>query len=145
MPVLPEFAREYFEKGNNVRTNEDILQLAKKQISNENHIAFLGGQHGLICDTDILVLYVWCHERFPPVPSALEAIVKHHRYDFTLLCSPDLPWVHDSLRENPNDRDRLFLKYKSMLDQIHVPYGIIKGQGQKRFELAKKLLNSVLK
>jgi nicotinamide riboside kinase len=48
----------------------------------------------------------------------LEAIVKHHRYDFTLLCSPDLPWVHDSLRENPNDRDRLFIKYKSMLDQL---------------------------
>jgi len=36
--------------------------------------------------------------------------------DLVLLCTPDIPWEADALRENPQDRDRLFEIYQKELD-----------------------------
>jgi nicotinamide riboside kinase len=143
--MVPELSREFLESGNTVNNKNDILGLAKKQIDAENKMGQTAKGDRLICDTDLLVLYIWCLEKFPPLPAALNALVKHHRYNFTLLCSPDLAWVHDPWRENPSDRERLFFQYKTMLDKLDVPYAIINGTGIARYQLAKKILSPVMK
>lgn len=143
--MVPEMSREFLESGNSVNQKNDILYLAKKQIGAENKLASSSQREWLICDTDVLVLYIWCLEKYAPVPAALDALLQHHRYNFTLLCSPDLPWVHDPLRENPTDRERLFVQYKVMLDKLKAPYAVIKGSGISRYHLAKKILSPILK
>ncbi|MEP7321383.1 MAG: ATP-binding protein [Saprospiraceae bacterium] len=145
VPMVPEMSREFLESGNLINHKNDILHLAKKQIEAENKLASSSNGEWLICDTDVLVLYIWCREKFSPVPAALDALVQYHRYNFTLLCSPDLPWVHDPWRENPTDRQRLFVQYKAMLDQWKVPYAVISGSGIARYHLAKKILSPILK
>ena len=145
VPMIPELSREFLESGNEINNKNDILNLAKKQIDAENKLSTADKGKWLICDTDLLVLTIWCREKFSPVPAALDALVKHHRYDFTLLCSPDLPWVHDRWRENPKDRERLFVLYKAMLDKLKAPYAIIDGTGTSRYQLAKKYITPILK
>ena len=45
---------------------------------------------------------------------------------FYLLCKPDIPWESDPLRENPNDRIKLFDIYKMELDNLGHKYYIVK-------------------
>ncbi len=135
---MTEYAREYLEKGGNITNSSDLVSLAKVQLDRENEI--LRDQSLIICDSDILVLKIWCEEKFPPVPCALMALYQYHQYDFTLLCEPDIDWVYDPLRENELDRDRLFIKYAMELKKLNIPNAIISGKGAKRFELAKKII-----
>jgi nicotinamide riboside kinase len=57
-------------------------------------------------------------------------------YDLWMLCTPDIPWEADPLRENPYDRDRLFTVYRDMLDRLRKPYVIIAGDREERIATA---------
>ncbi len=48
-------------------------------------------------------------------------------YDFYLVCAPDLPWETDPLRENPNIREELFVRYQKELENYEIGYSIISG------------------
>ena len=142
--IAPEYARQYLDAGEKVTNSRDILHLAKMQIAAEQE-AWTIKDRALICDTDILVLYIWCKEKFHPVPSALEALLHHHTYDVTLLCAPDIPWTEDPWRENPLDRGRLFNEYRSVLKTLKRPYEIIEGDEMTRLNLAKIILKPLMK
>jgi nicotinamide riboside kinase len=57
-----------------------------------------------------------------------------------LLCSPDIPWEPDPLRENPHDRDRLFQVYLAMLEKLRKPYAIIAVGRRKRLKDAMRAI-----
>jgi nicotinamide riboside kinase len=60
-----------------------------------------------------------------------------------LLCSPEgIAWEADPLRENPNDRERLFEVYEKHLIEYHKDYKILRGGILERFENAKNILLS---
>jgi nicotinamide riboside kinase len=44
-----------------------------------------------------------------------------------LLCSPDIPWEPDPLREHPEQRHELYLRYLAALVDMKADYTIIKG------------------
>ena len=144
LPLVPEYSRIHLEAGHQIKNSQDILKLAQHQIKGENE-KIASPSSAIICDTDILVLYIWCKEKFPPALKDLQHLLKNHFYDFTLLCSPDLPWKEDPLRENPLDRDRLFEEYIYWLKKMKRPFEIIHGSGQDRFDLAKKIISTLLK
>jgi len=56
------------------------------------------------------------------------------------LCKPDIPWASDPLRENQNDRMRLFKLYQSLLDELKVPFIILEGSHDKRILAALEYL-----
>jgi nicotinamide riboside kinase len=139
---VPEFSREFLQGGGKIGSGKDLVSIAKYQMESE-YIASQSSET-IICDTDILVLKIWNQEKFEPVHPAMNALYKYHTYDYTLLCAPDILWEPDSLRENPTDRDRLFVLYKTELQLKHNPFDIISGQGYARFELAKDLIKRYL-
>lgn len=143
-PVVTEYARQFLSSGEMVRTAYDLVRLAHHQIEAEN-LARRSLSNSIICDTDMLVLKIWCLEKFNHVPSALSAMCKHHRYDLTLLCKPDMPWQPDPFRENPMDRDRLFDRYIAEARNLKLNYKIIEGQGEQRNHLAIKIIEEYLK
>ena len=55
-------------------------------------------------------------------------------FDLYLVCQPDLPWEKDSLRENPDDRERLFALYVEDLFNDGKTVEIVKGSGEERME-----------
>ncbi len=143
-PVVTEYARQFLSTGGVVNNVHDLVRLAHHQIESENQ-AHLSLSNGIICDTDMLVLKIWCLEKFKRVPNALAAICKHHRYDLTLLCKPDTPWQPDPLRENPLDRDRLFNRYLTEAQNLKSNFKIIEGHGERRTRLAIKIVEEYLK
>ena len=52
--------------------------------------------------------------------------------DHYFLCSPDIPWEEDPLRENPKDRKRLFTLYENNLIEKGWPYSVLKGSVEER-------------
>jgi len=139
---VPEFSREFLRSGGKISSGKDLVSIAKNQIESENRA--MQTSDTIICDTDILVLKIWNQERFMPVHPALKALLKHHNYDYILLCVPDILWEPDPLRENPTDRERLFDLYEKNLHENHIQFDLITGQGPSRSELAKKLISRYL-
>ena len=65
--------------------------------------------------------------------------------DAYLLCTPDLPWEPDPLRENGDRREYFFDWYKRELEELQAPYGIVSGTGEARLQCAISLLDNFKK
>lgn len=134
-----EYARAYLEEKGGTYGFGDLAEIARGQLQRQDEDALLAqGFH--FCDTDLVALKVWSDYRFGRTdPFILEELQKN-RYDLTLLCRPDIPWEADPLRENPHDRDILFLLFKKELESLQVPFVEISGTGEDRLEIAARAL-----
>lgn len=140
---VPEYAREYLEKHGPGYVLEDVVEIARGQLERENAAA-KNARKILFCDTDLLVTKIWCEVVFGSCPAWIERQFRAHHYDLYLLCYPDIPWEPDPLRENPDDRDKLFTLYQKTLEANHLPYRVIKGLGAERFENARTFVEEML-
>ena len=94
----------------------------------------------LFLDTDLQNLFLWWQEKYGPAPRKLCRAYKAQSERFFLLCKPDLPWVYDPLRENPNDRERLYgLYYRDMVDR-KLPFAVVEGDGARRLEMSIEIV-----
>jgi NadR type nicotinamide-nucleotide adenylyltransferase len=130
---VPEYAREFLSKTGGRYDYEDILAIAKGQLSSEEEMTDkVSGI--LFCDTEFLVTWIWCEVKYGNVHSFIEESAKNHRYDLYLLCNIDLPWEFDPLREHPDMRQKLFEMYKHKLELLNVNFRVISGTGRDRLE-----------
>lgn len=90
----------------------------------------------LICDTGPFVLNIWAVEKFGRSTPTIDSYAQNAVYHKILLCKPDFDWEEDPLRENPLDRMRLFNRYKMLLRERGLPYGIVEGSQAERLTLA---------
>jgi NadR type nicotinamide-nucleotide adenylyltransferase len=134
-PLIPEFSREYLKDKGLSYTFEDLVNIAIGQQNLEDE-ALKNGEKLIVCDTDLTVLNIWADERFGNIPAVVGARLKAYETDFYLLCKPDLPWEYDPLRENPNDRDRLFKRYNDLLKNLKCNFKIVQGKNTEREEKA---------
>ncbi len=131
---MPEVARTYLE-GRSAYGAEDVLEIARRQAAAE--AAALSGTRGLVVlDTDLLVIRVWWEERFGALPEELIGLLAAREARAYLLARPDLPWEADPLRENPEDRQRLFDIHEALLATGAMPHRIVSGQGDARLRQA---------
>ena len=144
-PWAAEVARDYLKapaagqardraEGQRGYDAADLEQIARAQFDAEHQLRTT--HHRLVLlDTDLLVIDIWWRERFgqPPdwVVESLENTAPEpgRRY---LLCPPDLPWEPDPLRENPQDRQRLYERYQRRLNDLGAIYLVIAGTGAGR-------------
>ena len=96
----------------------------------------------LFCDTDMLVCKIWCEEKFGKCHNWILDKLESKTYDLHLLCNTDIPWEPDPLRENPDDRERLFDLYKKELTDTGYPFAIIDGMGMERLERAITIIEN---
>ncbi len=138
---VPEFARIYIGLLHKKYSLEDVLYCMNKQLQQEESRA-QKARNFLFCDTELINFKVWCADVFNTIPSSVEDLLKEHRYDFHLLTSPDVPFIADSVRENPTRREYFFEWYKQELQKYNFPYAVITGNGKARLENA---INSIEK
>lgn len=142
-PWVPEFARTYLNALEQDYEEEDLLRILNGQLR-------LQHQHQqtplLFCDTGPEVIYVWSKVKFGRADAFIEASLQKYKYDLTLLCSPDLAWEPDPLREAPQQTDRIqyFEEYQRILQQLNHPYLIVKGQGEARAAAAIIAIHQLL-
>jgi nicotinamide riboside kinase len=161
-PLVEEFVREYFEKKGTPQYKEaDLKEIAigQKKAEKKAERAFSEqlkrkNQNEvnpfLICDTDVLTIKIWSEEKYGRcdelILGSLQGFLRLETSNFELqtlylLCSPEgIDWEADPLRENPNDRDRLFAIYEKNLIFYEKNYFILRGSISERFELAKDIL-----
>lgn len=129
---LPEFARSYIDNLDEPYGESDLLEIAKGQVAAEKG-AIKKAANVVFLDTSLEVIKIWSEVKYGRChPWILQQVEKrkHHLY---LLCQPDIPWLPDPQRENPNDRDQLFNLYLHELTKQNTNFVIISGSKNIRF------------
>jgi len=150
----PEYAREYLLTHGVHYTYDDLLIIAKGQLSLEyeytskvtNQADQSKGSPLLFVDTDMYVMKVWCEYVFNKChPYILEQITEQKRALY-LLCNIDLPWVKDELREYPDlqSRKELYHIYKDILVNQNVPWVDVSGTHEQRLQTAVGAVDKLL-
>ena len=141
---VDEFAREYLTDFVGDYAFEDVLTMAKKQLDLEV-LAEENNSKYLFLDTDLLVFKVWIKEKYNKEIDWIESHLKSTKDKVYFLCSIDIPWKFDELREHPNkeDRLRLFNEYEKQLKQYGLKYYVVSGDVKERMKECKKIINSL--
>src|SRR5687767_448664 len=139
---VPEYARAFMENLNRNYTYEDVVHCAREQMKAEDALAETANRF-LFCDTELINYKVWFEDKFKKVPDWLETEITKRKYDLYLLTSPDLPWRHEAVRENPNRREYFFNLYKKELEKRNFTYRIVNSSGEARLETAIKNIDSI--
>lgn len=134
--IIPEFAREYLQ---NIKINyefEDLEKIAKIQFnqiknSKENSLNLI--------DTDLISLKIWSEIKYGKCSNFILENCFKQGIDFYFLCTPDIPWEFDELRENPNDRNKLFEIFKMELKGTE--FYEVKGLLQNRLQFCKEIIH----
>jgi NadR type nicotinamide-nucleotide adenylyltransferase len=136
---VPEYAREFLEKLDRPYTYDDILAIARGQVSNENK-KLRQAKKIVFSDTECLVTKIWCDVKFGKCHDWIIRQLELRPHDLYLLCDIDLPWEPDPLREHPDRRDYLFELYTDELHRRRLPFGIITGTGDARLQCAIEVI-----
>lgn len=130
--LVAEYAREYMERlaPNFEYTYEDVEKIARQQVkqlqdlfdthnnpNQENFVFF---------DTELIITKIWFLHKFGQCPDFVQEALVRYPMDVYLLCYPDMPWIPDPVRENPNIREYLFDWYEQEVQNLDIPYYIIK-------------------
>ncbi len=134
--LVPEYARDYMEKlaPTYEYTYEDVVHIARIQVEQlkELHTPSTEGipkgyrRDIVVFDTELIITKVWFLHKFGHCPEFVEQALKDYPMDVYLLCYPDMEWVPDPVRENPNIREYLFDWYKKEVEALGIPYYIIR-------------------
>lgn len=132
---VPEYSREYLAKIDREYNYDDVLNIAKGQLGNENRLA-LFAENYLFVDTELIINKVWCEHKWNTCHQWILDRLQDHHYDLYLLTYFDIPWVYDPLRENPDIREELFEVYRQQLKNYGANWQVVKGLGEERFRNA---------
>ncbi len=142
--AVPEYAREYISGLQRPYTKEDILHIAHHQAvqfqayKEEGRIVFF--------DTGLIITRVWLEVVYNTAAEWIDDYLIESRPDLYLLCYPDIPWVADPLRENGGEmRNKLYDKYRQIIEAFELPYVVIKGEGENRVNNAIFAVDRVFK
>ena len=132
---MPEYAREYMEKRAcaSAYTYEDVVNIAQQQVQqlqNSIHGGITEGYRSNVVffDTELIITKVWFLHKFGKCPEFVEKALHDYPMDVYLLCYPDMEWVPDPVRENPDIREYLFDWYKKEIEALGTPYYIIRHE-----------------
>ena len=150
-----EYAREYLLKNGTDYTFENLLDIAKGQVEEEefgirnlpagrqgweaaNNKQLTTNNKLVFIDTDMYVMKVWCEFVFEKCHHWILNRIVERKYDLYLLCNIDLPWVKDELREYPDliRRKKLYHHYKDIMINQNVPWVDISGNYEERLQKA---------
>jgi NadR type nicotinamide-nucleotide adenylyltransferase len=144
----PEYAREHLLKHGMNYTYDDLLYIAQQQLALEDQYISQLTTHNspLFIDTDMYVMKVWCEFVFGKCHKWILEQIVHRQYDLYLLCSTDLPWVKDELREYPDlkTRDTLYHIYKDIMINQSTPWVEITGDTNERLQKAIKAVDQLM-
>lgn len=158
---VSEVAREYLDEIDRPYVESDLLEIARSLRSLHGGMGGLleeasvviaapeqraegRGSRPVFFDTDPVNLVIWSREKYGRVHPELEQLAQEMHYTWRLLCRPDIPWVPDPLRENPHDRDRLFVQWELELKARALPYTIIEGSREQRLRMASNIVDVLI-
>ena len=141
---VPEYAREYLKDKGLDYQFEDLEKIAKGQLNLEEEYGTMG-KDLIFCDTALFVMKIWSEYRFGKCAPWILEQLQTRTYDLFLLCSPDIPWEFDLLRQNADNRQELFQIYERELKRANQNYIILEGDLSARCHKATAIIDALLK
>ena len=130
-----EYARLYLEKYGPQYDCDLVHEIARghllyqqEQVPSTTSLA--------LYDTDLQNYLVWCEVAFSRCEPWLRESAAAEQDHVYLVCTPDLPWEFDPLREARDDRGELFEKHLAAVRETGRDYQVISGNGPERLKLA---------
>ena len=145
---VKEFAREFLQnklaKQNKICEVHDLIPIAIGQMKSENELTKKANDV-LFCDTDLLTTATYSRLYFDNFcDPIIDEYSKKNKYDLYLLLDVDVPWVHDDLRDRPNDRKLFFENFKQALIKNHKPFKLISGNYGERLKKSINFVNEII-
>lgn len=131
VPWIPEYGRTFGETTGNVYCYEDMLHIAKTQVSMENT-----SHPMIICDTSPLVTAFYSLRWYGKADPELVELSKR-KYDLIFFCSRDFGYVDDGTRNGVDFGTEQEQFYKKHLNQPYIP---IRGSVAERVSVATKFI-----
>ncbi len=138
---VPEYSRVYLEqkKGN-------YHQIDLDKIAAGHHKNIVLSQNSInIIDSDFIVLKIWSQYKYGNVSPYITSLVDENLFDLHILCTPDIPWEEDPMRENEHDRIELFELYQKALKRTRKNYITVSGSHENRVNKSIAEISSLLK
>lgn len=123
---VPEFARQYINQLNRPYTENDLLEIARGQMEQENR-TLLSAKKPFFLDTSLEVIKIWADYKYGRCHPWIDAQIEKRKHDFYLLCQPDIPWQPDSQREHPYEREKIFEHYVQELTRQNANFVSVSG------------------
>ncbi len=139
----PELARNYVEQLDRPYRYEDVVQIAKAQIKQQEKYKNETSEEFVFFDTDLIITKVWLQHKYNRVPEFVEERLQKRFFDFYLLCQPDIAWQYDPVRENGNNRQYLHNWYKQEIEKLGTPFAEIGGVEEKRLNNTIKIIQVI--
>ena len=143
VPYVEEFAKQVIDA-----KNGDIHFVDMETIVKGHHETFEKALQQvtplLFVDTDAIISKIWSNELFGKESPLIEAYIARQHFDHYLLLDVDLPWVDDTHRYLPKERDVFFSKCEKELIIRKKKYTVIRGAGNQRFVNAKNCIDALM-
>lgn len=139
--IIDEFGREFTDtKPAKQMTIEDFEEIAIIHDSNLKKVIKDGEKKLVFIDTEAITTYLFGKLYLGKYffSDKISEIHATQKFDLVLLCDVDVPWVNDGTRDFPHRREEHFNMIKETLKDLKIPFVIIKGDYEARFEQAKE-------
>lgn len=140
---VPEYAREYCDRLIGPATYEDEIQILKGQCLREKQYDQLPLDL-VFFDTMFLTVKIYSEHVFNTYPKEIDQYLESQPYSFFLIMDIDLLWEEDPLREFPGLREYFLDIHIREIKALGVPYALISGLGNERFQNAVKVVDHFL-
>lgn len=139
---VPEYARAYIEKLDRPYQYEDLLKMAKGQVSMEDRLSAKANKF-IVIDTTLTIIRVWSEHKYGKCDPWIISEEQMRKYDLTILCDIDIPWEEDPQREHPHLREHFFDLYKEYAE-AHPPFILVQGNRQTRLAAALEAISKIV-
>lgn len=127
---VPEYARIYLAAHGPKYTWPQVDEMARGQLALEQAMLeqVASNQSAyLICDTNLIVFYVWLTHAKQPVPNWMLERIRGYDYQHTLITEPFMPWQPDPLREHPDLQGYFFDRYQEVCQHFGISYCTVRA------------------
>jgi HTH-type transcriptional regulator, transcriptional repressor of NAD biosynthesis genes len=132
---VPEYARTWIEAHGRRPVGTDMPYIALGQRASQKALESKA-QGVLFYDTELWLTTIWNQVLFQNKDTQIEAMALEQKCDHFLLCAPDVPWVADDVRYLPSGGEDFFERCLALLEAQNLPYTIISGTWEERWQKA---------
>lgn len=146
-PLVDEQARAYLNALGRPYVELDLLAIAQQQRAAEEKGEGMARETSsplVICDTDLLTIRIWSLVKFGRCDPWITQMLVDHKPHHSILCSPDIPWEPDPLREDPHGRDQLFAIHERELNALNRSCTVVHGDPGQRLRMAIAAVDAIL-
>lgn len=144
-PCVAEPSRAYAEARGGVLSARDVEPIARATILAQQQVQGTEAP-AIVLDTDLVSTMVYARAYYGNCPAWIEAACRERLGDLYLLCSTDIPWVADGVRDRPltSERAAMHDAFALALHDLGARTVLIEGTGDARTDRALAAVRTAL-